>query len=60
MSFSGFSQDLDEKGGKNMDKWGFQGVYVCMLLVMILCWGSMFQIFAFDVFQVGFLGSSCC
>ena len=23
-------------------KWGFQGVYVCMLLVMILCWGSMF------------------
>jgi len=29
--------------GKKMVKWGFQGVYVGMLLVMILCWGSMFH-----------------
>ena len=28
---------------KKMVKWGVQGVYVCMLLVMILCWGSMFH-----------------
>ena len=30
--------------GKKMEKWGLQGVYVCMLLVMILCWGSMFHL----------------
>ena len=29
---------------EKMEKWGFQGVYVCMLLVMILCWGSMFHL----------------
>ena len=29
---------------KKMEKWWFQGVYVCMLLVMILCWGSMFHL----------------
>jgi len=30
--------------GKKMEKWWFQGVYVCMLLVMILYWGSMFHL----------------
>ena len=29
---------------EKMEKWGFQGVYVCMLLVIILCWGSMFHL----------------
>jgi len=33
-----------QKIPKKMEKWGFQGVYVCMLLVMILCWGSMFHL----------------
>ena len=30
-------------GEQKWIKWGFQGVYVGMLLVMILCWGSMFH-----------------
>jgi len=37
------TQDIYRKAGKKMEKWGFQGVYVGMLLVMILCWGSMFH-----------------
>jgi len=36
-------EDCREETGKKMEKWGFQGIYVCMLLVMILYWGSMFH-----------------
>ena len=44
---------------EKMDKWGFQGVYVCMLLVMILCWGSMFHLRLW-CFSGVFFGSFCC
>ena len=42
---------------KKMEKWGFQGVYVCMLLVMILCWGSMFHLHLWCFFRWGFGGN---
>jgi len=41
---------------KKMDKWGFRGVYVCMLLVMILCWGSMFHLRLWCFFRWSFGG----
>ena len=42
---------------KKMEKWWFQGVYVCMLLVMILCWGSMFHLHLWCFFRWGFGGN---
>ena len=39
---------------KKWKNWGVQGVYVCMLLVMILCWGSMFPLHLWWFFRWGF------
>ena len=53
MSFSGFSQDLDEKSGKKWINGGFRAyMFVCCLLWF--CVGVQCFIFAFDVFQVVF------
>ena len=41
-SYRALSMAIDSfMSQKKMVKWGFQGVYVCMLLVMILCCCSM-------------------
>ena len=46
-----FQKNLE---GRKMDKSGFQDVYVCMLFVMILCWGSMFHLHQGWFFRWGF------
>ena len=50
------NQSTQPASPKKMVKWGFRGVYVGMLLVMILCWGSMFHPWFWWFFRWSFGG----